>query len=38
MHEFKIAKIPHYAHYMSKEKYRESVKDVWSEHFHSVEK
>ena len=38
MPEFKIAKIPHYAHYMSKEKYRESVKDVWSEHFHSVEK
>lgn len=30
MSDFKIAKIPHYAHYMSKEKYRKSVKDVWS--------
>jgi hypothetical protein len=38
MPEFKITKIPHYAHYMSKEKYRESVKDVWTKHFHSVEK
>jgi len=26
--EFKIIKIPHYAHYISKEKYREQVKNV----------
>lgn len=30
MFEFRIVKIPHYAHYMSKEKYRESVKEVWA--------
>tara|TARA_B100000029_G_C17137310_1_gene801037 strand:- start:25 stop:612 length:588 start_codon:yes stop_codon:yes gene_type:complete len=28
MDDFKITKIPHYAHYMSKEKYREEVKKV----------
>ena len=30
MPEFEIVKIPHYAHYMSKEKYREQVKAISS--------
>jgi len=29
--EFKILKIPHYAHHISKEKYREQVKLVWTQ-------
>jgi len=27
--QFEITKIPHYAHYISKEKYREQVKTIW---------
>ena len=29
--DFKIVKIPHYAHHISKEKYREQVKSVWTQ-------
>jgi hypothetical protein len=28
--DFKIVKIPHYAHHIGKEKYREQVKSVWT--------
>ena len=27
--ELKILKVPHYAHYINKEKYREQVKAIW---------